>query len=354
VSKEESLKLRVIILSVPLEEWLEDEGCADYELTSPAAHEPEMEYITVSYCWQHEQSIEGLPPTPSYRLPDRSKNEGASRPIKCPSLVFHRAMIYARYQSCPRIWIDQECIDQDNSVDIEKHLQIMHRVYNKSRWTVAVLSRTLQHVEARNMKADFPSLPDQLRFETEQSLSMLKTHVRILQEIAKDRWFTRTWIVQERYCAQKLYLLVPLEPTSVAREGAHTSMLGFNFCLDLFHVQPRALLRKSESSKKILDMRTNMSEAFGFEEMQQLAARYASEKSIYRPGYQGGDRSNSQRLFRETEICDNLLVADRVSILGTICGLPLRLLSNRLDDKNYSYSTCVLALFLANHFPGWC
>jgi hypothetical protein len=369
VPKEEPFKLRFITPSIPVEDWLEDERCADYELTSPAAHEPDMAYITVSYCWQHEQSIEGLPPMPNYRLRDWSKSEGASRLIRCPSLVFHRAMMYARQQHCPRVWIDQECIDQDNSVDVEKHLQIMHLVYDKSRWTVAILSRTLQHVVAsfprishhtKFEQTETPRVEPIFRFrhseqdsalESEQKFSGLVEFIRFLQEIAKDRWFTRTWVVQERYCAQRLHLLLPLEPTLVARERDHLSMLGFDICLDLQHVQNCFKLNNSEHPRKRLDMCTNVQEAFFCEEMRQLAARYTTAKNCALPKDRNPPRINSKRLFRETEICDNLLVADRVSILGAICGLPLRLLSNRLHDENYSYSTCVLALFLANRFP---
>lgn len=51
------------------------------------------------------------------------------------------------------------------------------------------------------------------------------------------------------------------------------------------------------------------------------------------------------------EECDNLIVADRISILGNITQVGNRFLSNRIDASMYSLSTCVLALVLANHLP---
>jgi hypothetical protein len=49
-----------------------------------------------------------------------------------------------------------------------------------------------------------------------------------------------------------------------------------------------------------------------------------------------------------TEFCDNEVVADRVSIHGHIFKLPYQLLSNRLDSPEFSYSTCILAMLMAN------
>lgn len=51
------------------------------------------------------------------------------------------------------------------------------------------------------------------------------------------------------------------------------------------------------------------------------------------------------------ERCDNLVVSDRVSIFGNICDFPGRLLSNRIDNERFSYSTSLLALLLVNFYP---
>lgn len=56
-----------------------------------------------------------------------------SRSLNCPSLVLQRALEAARQISRnPRIWIDQECINQDDVDDVESHLQIMHKIYEQS------------------------------------------------------------------------------------------------------------------------------------------------------------------------------------------------------------------------------
>ncbi|KAH6843754.1 hypothetical protein B0T12DRAFT_421015 [Alternaria alternata] len=40
------------------------------------------------------------------------------------------------------IWIDQECKHQDDPLDVERHLQVMHRIYSNSKVTIAVLGTT--------------------------------------------------------------------------------------------------------------------------------------------------------------------------------------------------------------------
>lgn len=52
-------------------------------------------------------------------------------------------MRYAREKDWPHVWIDQECIYQDIPSNVERHLQVMHRVYSESRWTAAILSTSL-------------------------------------------------------------------------------------------------------------------------------------------------------------------------------------------------------------------
>lgn len=52
----------------------------------------------------------------------------------------HRAMRFVRFQECPHAWIDQECIRQDDATDIERHLKVMHRVYEENERTVLSLA----------------------------------------------------------------------------------------------------------------------------------------------------------------------------------------------------------------------
>jgi len=145
-------------------------------------------YITVSYVWTHSQRTEGAP-IADYRIWDGNNLEYPPRFLRCPSIVFHRVVQYAKTEKLERIWIDQECIDQDDHNDVEKHLQDMHRIYRFSRITVAVLSK---------VSDDWIRLPNCFRevgqVETfSQTLHESFTTEAALQEMVKDPWFSRSW-----------------------------------------------------------------------------------------------------------------------------------------------------------------
>jgi hypothetical protein len=53
-------------------------------------------------------------------------------------------------------------------------------------------------------------------------------------------------------------------------------------------------------------------------------------------------------LFRAMERCDNLICSDRLTIYANVCSFRYKLNSTILNDIKYSYSTCLLALVMAN------
>ncbi|RYN90114.1 hypothetical protein AA0119_g11226 [Alternaria tenuissima] len=122
-------------------DWPTDENCSEYALTLPGELPPGQEYISVSYTWAHSQQIDASKPIPDYRIKDRATPDAPFRSINCPTMVFHRAWCFARARKIPYIWIDQECIYQENAEDKQRHLQIMDRIYKRSKFTVAILSK---------------------------------------------------------------------------------------------------------------------------------------------------------------------------------------------------------------------
>jgi hypothetical protein len=117
----------------------DNESAHHYVITEAHTHRSGDTYVAVSYTWAHEQSVEGLA-IPDYQIRDLSKQGSEWRPPRCPPVVFHRAMAYARICGYSYVWIDEECIHQDDPADVERHLQVMHRIYFNSKITVAILS----------------------------------------------------------------------------------------------------------------------------------------------------------------------------------------------------------------------
>ena len=334
-SEDSPLKLR-FITPLFLEAWIADESYCEFKITSPDEHNPEMDFISVSYCWNHTQSMAGLPTIPEYCIQDVTKPKSPGRPVHCPELVFHRAVQFARQCRCPYIWIDQECINQQDPTDIEKHLQIMHRVYKESRWTVALLSWTSPTLPA------LEELQKLIYGMGDGEFLRTKWIPHSLNAATHDRWFTRTWTYHERLCASSLHYLVPVDPTVTLPEHIMAHMIGNDFHVDVPSISStRSYREKFESDRgEVVSRHLTLFEQLG--------------KPTQVP--QGRENMHPYLLvlsdaFEGVEKCDNFLVADRVSILGNICNLPHRLLSNRLNDSEFGYSVCLLALFLGNCLP---
>jgi len=136
-------------------------------------------YTAVSYVWAHSQPIDETE-APTYRIWDGAALCKPPRQLRCPTIVFHRVVEFSQTRQLARIWIDQECIDQDDPIDVEKHLQVMHRIYGFSCVTAVVLSTIMP--EAKGLQSYFRSVEDSS-----------KTADAMLRSLTGDPWFTRSW-----------------------------------------------------------------------------------------------------------------------------------------------------------------
>lgn len=353
--KESSIQLRFITTIKHGGARHTETNPACYLITEPHEHKSGMPYISVSYCWAHKQSLNGAE-IPHYQILNDRRSR--ARPIACPPLVFHRAMRFARFQRCRHVWIDQECIRQDDPVDVERHLQVMHRVYKESERTVAVLATPI---------LDEYSLESLLKVtHSHTSLSgrdieiATITTLNLLVNISTDPWFSRTWAFQEKHCASSLYILIPIARFNVP-SYFKKYLLGnelensWDFCLPIQSVGVLLTrLRQGRFAASIANQWTSNS-ALSFEDVLDHLGIWFNNVGLPTNGDRaltwGEDHHLIHGAFGMLEKCENRVVADRISIFGNICDFPYRLLSNRLDHPEYSCSTCVMALLLANFYP---
>ncbi|KAF1978211.1 hypothetical protein BU23DRAFT_654685 [Bimuria novae-zelandiae CBS 107.79] len=132
----EEKPLRTRFLKIPHEQPENDIFTLELiDLIEPGS---DLEWVSVSYCWAQPEPQE-CQRIPEYQILYGGSNKQSRYP-KYPIMVLHRAIRFAQSRNCQYVWIDQECINQSEPSDIEHHLQIMHRIYAESRWTVGVLS----------------------------------------------------------------------------------------------------------------------------------------------------------------------------------------------------------------------
>lgn len=341
------LNLRLITPYRYSEDWSTDENCCEYALTSQGHLGPGQEYISVSYTWAHSQKVDESSVLPDYRVSDQATPDAPFRPIKCPAIVFHRAFCFARARNIPYVWIDQECIYQDDAEDKERHLRIMHRIYRDSRWTVAILSN-----EMPNTMLGVLSLVAHEKYRDADCSQygiwpagidvrpLLKGYAGDftigLASILSDRWFTRAWTFQEKYCASACVLLIPLErrgnmPTKLPFDWiGNDGCFSFRSCRDLARL---TCPEESNTEDWLLKLRSVIAPLAPF--LHEMDPSSCLTYSLQ---------------FELMEKCDNLVCSDRLTIFANVCRYRYKLNSTMLNDARYSYSTCILALVMANKF----
>jgi len=167
-------------------------------LTQPHEAGSCRHYIAVSYCWEHHLE-ECSSSKDSYLI----KTVSGDRPNKAPTNIISRAISFA-LDTAPMnlIWIDQECIDQNDRLDKEFGIQSMDQVYHKAKILLGLLNVTVKSQSEMDILA---KLMEGQTFGTEPEM---QAAVALLYRISQDRWFSRAWIFQESCLSLNLTLLV--------------------------------------------------------------------------------------------------------------------------------------------------
>jgi hypothetical protein len=301
----------------------------DYIITDTSTHRTGSVYVAVSYTWLHEQSLNGQT-IPDYRVRDLSKAEAVPRPPHCPPIVFHRAMKYAHARGFTYVWIDQECIHQDDPIDVERHLQVMHRIYSNSKVTIAVLATTSGTIDLPTARY-FKSSLNPTSYETTDQSAKDAVFQSWFCDVSNDRWFSRTWAFQEKLSAEHLEFLLPLTVCTSVDSTDYEDL-----CIDIARMWTIAgwsSITSAVSVEKQVKMMNHM------------------DNNRSRPAPRRLVLESIVDIYEQMEQCENSVLADRLAILANICDLPFRLASTKLNHSQYGYSTCLVVLIFANVWP---
>lgn len=158
-------------------------------------------YVAVSYSW------------PETEIKDKGNSvvrdlDGHVRPARALDDVLDRAVDFANSCGLRMIWIDQECLPQPTTdspqEDVEYQrigVQAMDIVYNKAMVTAGLHDGTID----TQRQAD--AIRDLIDHATERvpvpnlSHQFFDDIFSFLQTVILDRWYTRTWVIQEAISA---------------------------------------------------------------------------------------------------------------------------------------------------------
>lgn len=267
VSQETHTNLR--FLKIPLLKQYSD-LCPEVtcKLTEKGYHPGDKRYVAVSYCWESFTSLDNVDGrsllSPTVLVEQRGEPPRAPR---CPAKVLTRAIAFAVSKGVSLIWIDQECVNQKDPADIENHLQCNHIIFNQAKFTICLLSFRLSESQVDNLISlelfhligdpkftDFKArcLAD---FGLKSILGNIRVITRLLRSISRDRWFTRTWVFQERFSVNvEMHLLIPVSTEALKKfdNPFHKELVGEDFPLDIGSISTIAVVIRSYLSKSEL------------------------------------------------------------------------------------------------------
>ncbi|KAI0540743.1 heterokaryon incompatibility protein-domain-containing protein [Xylaria digitata] len=305
------------------------------------------EYVAVSYTWdfsEEEETQESCQSFGGYFIESRKTGEPA-QPSNVRDVVLERALRYAEHVKCETIWIDRECVNQDNAKEKEMAIQNMHLVYSLSRRPIALLTRVIKTAEELDLIVSL--LFRDLKEEEETAA------LSLLDEITSDLWWQRAWTFQEDYRAStRMTLLIP--HTSNLEHRKQTTKDGLN--RPLLGTLPGEICIKSTdfracTTQFCLDYKQKRPEA------EAVCNRVLTTAGKYNVLLQDNHSSSSQssisRSMTPTILTDLgrrgiLAESDRLAIAANCCGYSVRLDTVALNKRGSSLSLSILALCLLN------
>ncbi|KAI1132248.1 heterokaryon incompatibility protein-domain-containing protein [Nemania abortiva] len=305
------------------------------------------EYVAVSYTWEfseEEEEQESCQSFGGYFIESRKTGEPA-QPSNVRDVVWERVLHYAEHVKCDTIWIDRECVDQDNAKEKEAAIQNMHLVYSLSRKPIALLTHTIQTAEELDLIVSL--LLGGLKEEEESAA------LDLLDEITLDLWWQRAWTFQEDYRGStRMTLLIPHTSNlelrkQAARDISNRPLLGTlagEICIkstDFRRCATEFCLRRKEKQPD--------TEAI----CNRILATAGKYNVLLQDNHLPSAYSTISRSMTPTILTDISRrgiqnESDRLAIAANCCGYNVRLDTTALNKCGSSLSLCMLALCLLN------
>ncbi|KAI1473433.1 hypothetical protein K445DRAFT_144347 [Daldinia sp. EC12] len=302
-------------------------------------------YVAVSYTWKASKEEEaeeeaGKGTARSYLVESRNAGEPA-QPSKVRPMIWERTLNYAEYARCRNIWIDNECIDQENEAEKEAAIQSMHLVYSLSKWSIALLTRRVNTAE--ELELLFNLMCNEVSPEDEPAV------LDLLDDITSDLWWTRAWTFQEDYrSSTRMMLLIPHHRNLEGRKRATMPDLG-DIMIDeiVGEIGIQSAAFREQATKFCLSYREISDNPDVCNRIIKRATKYnvllKDKSSTY-----SASRSMSPIILSDILSRGIKNESDRLAIMANCCEYGTRIDTNSLNSDGSSLSLSILAQYLLN------
>jgi len=320
-------------------------------------------FVAASYCWSSQAPSTGGSDIESepYIVVEE---DGTVREIRATKSTIDRAVSFAAQNGYRMIWIDQECIPQDNVEEQQIGIQAMDIVYLSAHITIGLFQATLKqrHLEAliggafEDQIAQALSLGSRGKPTRAPPQKIRSDHLtEALELVVNDRWNSRAWILQEAFAsAGNMVILFPKErniQTNEFRLICHEVAPSSEICIDfqILHVSLKVaagLIRTAETDPNPALLDT-------LHRSQWLHPEFPKNGPLVEFSIGGSkvrETCSASMALAFLRHRQNSIVADRLVIIANMCGYERRLNIGELGQNKAikSLAVCVLTLSIIN------
>ncbi|KAF9634813.1 hypothetical protein BFW01_g5708 [Lasiodiplodia theobromae] len=290
------------------------------------------QYVAVSYCWRGKELAN------TNNQPFKVSRPQGERGSKARPSVLSRAIRYADIHKLRYVWIDQECIEQDNREDKEAGIQSMDLVYQRSAYPVGIIDCYFD-------KQSHIDILQRILEGEELILDQMEDLFEVLELLKNDPWFTRAWVLQECVAAGWGMTILAQHDPNLQKPLFFGGLPG-ELMIDFFTLHV-ALGRVDDA----LDHLSNE-----FEQHPDLNRRLRDViralNDVYPPTLNGPDYAkdkdpasrqtcNAAEALYYLQNRYNSRIPDRLAILSNLCNYSSRIDTTLMEERGYNFKILV-------------
>ncbi|KAJ9658007.1 hypothetical protein H2198_003976 [Neophaeococcomyces mojaviensis] len=331
-------------------------------------HIPHNNYIALSYVWNRSPYEQDLT-TYTRRIKSASKGERLS---KVRDSALDRVVNYMENYEIKRLWVDRECINQEDRDERQAAIQSMDLLYQTAETSLALLfvpirtTRELKKLEnllqgeyvtrdTKRKRDDFDIYDGLLLTDCETDT--VYNILDLLHRLVSDPWWSRGWCFQEEFVSgPRMNLLIPtnVHPSLIPQGGS------FGCMADYAELVVSAVQFRREATRFVFAyLYTGVLKGWKLDKgiCSQILAKAGRYNLIMKYGFLLGPYENDK--IMSTMIMSDLhrrkltVPSDILAITANCYRYSTYLDDNKLAELKMSLAMAMLAIYLINGEIFW-
>lgn len=159
-------------------------------------------YACSSYVWGQRGQLVLNSNTEAVLL---QENSLSNRNSELPQTI-KDSISFCQSIGIPYLWVDSLCIKQDSGKEMKSEIVRMHQIYSNAYVTLVALGSDA-HAGLPGIRYGTRNV-QQIQ-GTANGYGLIQSYPPLYEEIARSKWSTRCWTLQESYFSRRLFIFTP-------------------------------------------------------------------------------------------------------------------------------------------------